>query len=351
MRLRYSHTNPGQITGWSVVAPPDKRARTPKAFAGRTLGSDCTWPALMAHINARGLSDGLGIIHGQEGQAMIDRARMAAAGWGAEFIDQVIANDQALIDAGPDADPALAYWMRDVFWQVAWTLEQSHGRHGVWTDAAYLYSAIATGGPPAPPTEIRAALDDLHAQYDLARAYLDSIEAHAAHRDEEAAAMAAAQHGRGPVGRLAGGATPRPQVPVLPRRRPVRRHRGRRRHRTDHRRHPHPHGRTSPRSRGTPGTGPATAHALGRRMPQALDYLDAATAAVDRGRQTTGGSPARRARRPRGREHPVARGSRTPARRGARHGRPRHRSASPAWTPPTDAAPPCRSHRSRTTVP
>ncbi len=210
VRLRYSHTNPGQITGWSVVAPPDKRARTPKAFAGRTLGSDCTWPALIAHINARGLSDGLGIIHGQEGQAMIDRARMAAAGWGAQFIDQVIANDRALIDAGPDADPALAYWMRDVFWQVAWTLEQSHGQHGVWTDAAYLYSAIATGGPPPPPTEIRDALDDLHAQYDLARAHLDHIEAHATHREREAAAIAARSTA---VDRWADSLAARPHVP------------------------------------------------------------------------------------------------------------------------------------------
>ncbi len=188
VRLRYSQTNPGQVTGWSVVAPPDKRARTPKAFAGRALGSDCTWPALIGHINAR-MSDGLGIINGQEGQAMIDRARMAAAGWGAEFIDRVIANDRALIDAGPNADPALAYWMRDVFWQVAWALEQSRGKHGVWTDAAYLYSAIAVGGPPAPPTDVRSALEDLHARYDLARAYLDHIEAQAASQDEEAAAM------------------------------------------------------------------------------------------------------------------------------------------------------------------
>jgi hypothetical protein len=57
VRLRYSQTNPGEVTGWSVVAPPEKRARTPKAFAGRALGSDCTWPALIGHINAR-MSDG-----------------------------------------------------------------------------------------------------------------------------------------------------------------------------------------------------------------------------------------------------------------------------------------------------
>ena len=190
VRLRYSHTHPGQVTGWSVVAPPDKRARSPKAFAGRQLGPDCTWPALLAHIEARGLSDGLGIISGQEGQAMIDRARMAAAGWGAEFIDRVIANDQALISSGPNADPALAYWMRDVFWQVAWTLEQSRGLHGVWTDAAYLYSAIATGGPPAPPAEVQAALAELLAQYDLARSYLDQVEAAATRRAEQSTALA-----------------------------------------------------------------------------------------------------------------------------------------------------------------
>jgi hypothetical protein len=190
VRLRYSHTTPGQVTGWSVVAPPDKRARSPKAFAGRQLGADCTWPALLAHIEARGLSDGLGIISGQEGQAMIDRARMAAAGWGAEFIDRVIANNQALIASGPNADPALAYWMRDVFWQVAWTLEQSRGLHGVWTDAAYLYSAIATGGPPAPPAEVQAALAELLAQYDLARSYLDHVEATAARRAEQSTALA-----------------------------------------------------------------------------------------------------------------------------------------------------------------
>lgn len=190
VRLRHSHTNPDQVTGWSIVAPPDKRARSPKAFAGRQLGPDCTWPALLAHIDARGLSDGLGIISGEEGQAMIDRARMAGAGWGAEFIDRVIANDQALIASGPNADPALAYWMRDVFWQVAWALEQSHGQHGVWTDAAYLYSAIATGGPPAPPAEVRAALSELLAQYDLARSYLDQVEGSATRRAQESAGIA-----------------------------------------------------------------------------------------------------------------------------------------------------------------
>jgi hypothetical protein len=185
VRLRYSHTNPGQVTGWSVVAPPDKRARSPKAFAGRQLGPDCTWPALIAHINARGLSDGLGIISTEEGQAMIDRARMAAAGWGGELIDRVIATDQALIASGPHADPALAYWMRDVFWQVAWALEQSRGQHGVWTDAAYLYSAIATGGPPAPPIQVQAALAHLLTQYDLARSYLDQVEATATRRAQQ----------------------------------------------------------------------------------------------------------------------------------------------------------------------
>jgi hypothetical protein len=145
---------------------------------------------VIAHINARGLSDGLGIISGEEGQAMIDRARMAAAGWGAEFIDRVIANDQALIASGPNADPALAYWMRDVFWQVAWALEQSRGQHGVWTDAAYLYSAIATGGPTAPPIEAQAALTHLLTQYDLARSYLDQVEATATSRAEESTAVA-----------------------------------------------------------------------------------------------------------------------------------------------------------------
>ena len=84
------------------------------------------------------------------------------------------------------------------------------GQHGVWTDAAYLYSAIATGGPPAPPTEIRDALDDLHAQYDLARAHLDHIEAHATHRDREAAAIAARSTA---VDRWADSLAARPHVP------------------------------------------------------------------------------------------------------------------------------------------
>ncbi len=210
VRLRYSHTTPGQVTGWSVVAPPDKRARSPKAFAGRQLGPDCTWPALLAHIEARGLSDGLGIISGQEGQAMIDRARMAAAGWGAEFIDRVIATDKALIASGPNAEPALAYWMRDVFWQVAWALEQSHGRHGVWTDAAYLYSAIATGGPPAPPAGVQAALSELLAHYDVARSYLEQVEATAARRAEESTGIA----GRSvAVDRWADSLDARPHIP------------------------------------------------------------------------------------------------------------------------------------------
>ncbi|MGB7962850.1 MAG: hypothetical protein WCF12_07835 [Propionicimonas sp.] len=211
VRLRHSQNNPDQVTGWSVVAPPDRGARHPKAYAGRQLGSDCTWPALIAHIDAKAMSGGLRIVDEQEGQAMIDRAEMAAAGWGVEFIERVIAADHALIAAGPGADPALAYWLRDVFWQVAWTVERSQGRHGVWSDAAYLYSAIAaTGGVPAPPAEVRAALATLHAHYDTARRYLDQIGEDLTANDAEAGAMTA--HGDA-VDRWADSLSARPHIP------------------------------------------------------------------------------------------------------------------------------------------
>lgn len=192
VRLRYSPTSPGQVTGWSLVAPPTPGARRPKAFAGRALGADCTWPALIAHIDARAMSAGFGIIgQKEEDQAMIDRAQMITAGWGTEFIDRVIAADQTLASAGLDADPAVAYWLRDVFWQVAWALEQSHGQHGPWTDAAYLYSAIATGGPPAPPVEVHTALADLRDRIDLAHQYQAQVAADRAARDAYADALIA----------------------------------------------------------------------------------------------------------------------------------------------------------------
>ena len=190
--LRHSVTTPEQVTGWSITTPADRQTQRARSFTGRQLGTDCTWPALMAHLDTKGVSDRLRIVSGQEDEAMIDRAKMAAAGWGVEFIERVIAADQTLIDAGPDADPALAYWMRDVFWQVSWHLERSHGRHGVWTDAAYLYSAIAaTGGVPPPPDEVHAALDALYAQWDIADGYLDEITKRHDAREAEAAAMTA----------------------------------------------------------------------------------------------------------------------------------------------------------------
>ncbi len=211
VRLRYSQTNPNRITGWSIVAPAGRDARRPKAYAGRQLGTDCTWPALTAHITAKAMSDGLHIVDGQEGRAMIDRATMAAAGWGIEFIEQVIAADRQLITAGPNADPSLAYWLRDAFWQVAWTLERSRGWHGVWSDAAYLYSAIAaTGGIPAPPAEVRSALDDVRAQLDVAVGYLDQIDDQLAANRAEATAMTA--HGDA-VDRWAATLAVRPHVP------------------------------------------------------------------------------------------------------------------------------------------
>lgn len=86
---------------------------------------------------------------------MLSRDRMIAAGWGAPFIAEVIAKDLQL--ATRDGDQAeltaVAYWLRDAFWQIAWREEGRHGRHGVWTDAAYLYAAIAVDGPPPPPPQ------------------------------------------------------------------------------------------------------------------------------------------------------------------------------------------------------
>jgi hypothetical protein len=85
--------------------------------------------------------------------------------------------------------------MRDAFWQVAWTLEGQHGKHGVWSDAAYLYSAIAaTGGVPSPPDEVLAAIDDLYAQYEVASGYYEQLRRGSAARMAEVDALVA--HGQ-----------------------------------------------------------------------------------------------------------------------------------------------------------
>lgn len=186
VRLRHSTTEPGQVTGWSVVAPPLRDGGKGKAYRGSALGSDCTWPALSAHVGRLATARGTGVLGAGEGEAMIAREKLVAAGWAAELVDDVLVADRMLAAGVQDAS-ALAYWMRDAFWQLAWTVEGQYRQHGVFTDAAYIYAAIAAGGgPPAPPAEVVEAMQRLHAQYDQVRTRLLQLKAEGAARDAEA---------------------------------------------------------------------------------------------------------------------------------------------------------------------
>lgn len=173
VRLRYSKTNPGEVTGWSVTAPPDSRGGKPKSYRGSALGSDCTWPAIREHVGRLAQARGSGIVGETEGQALISRERMVAAGWGEEMIRRVIETDLGLGDGTQDT--AAAYWLRDAFWQLAWRLEGSRGKHGLFTDAAYAYSCVAAGGVPGVPAELTAAMAQLRGYYALVGARVEEL--------------------------------------------------------------------------------------------------------------------------------------------------------------------------------
>lgn len=173
VRLRYSKTNPGEVTGWSITAPPDNRGGKPKSYRGSALGSDCTWPAIREHVGRLAQARGSGIVGETEGQALISRERMVAAGWGEEMIRRVIETDLGLGDGTQDT--AAAYWLRDAFWQLAWRLEGSQGKHGLFTDAAYAYSCVAAGGVPSVPPELTAAMVQVRENYAQVRSRVDEL--------------------------------------------------------------------------------------------------------------------------------------------------------------------------------
>ena len=184
VRLRYSVRDPGQVTGWSVVAPADRPGGTPKSYRGATLGADCTWPSIRAHIDRLSQARGTGLVGQGQEEAMIGRERMIAAGWGLELIEQVTTTDRLLAEgAQPGTDAA--WWLRDVMWQTAWELEGRHKRHGVFTDAAYAYAAIAAGGVPPVPTEAVAAMTRLRQQYDQVLSRLGQIDREREARERE----------------------------------------------------------------------------------------------------------------------------------------------------------------------
>ncbi len=193
--LRESVREPGTVTGWSITAPSAGPRGKPKSYSGGALGRDCTWGALRQHVEVknRHLSPARGTVVAAEEDAMLSRERMAAAGWGPEFIARVIEADQALA-AG---DRSVAYWLRDAVWQVAWDLEGSKGKHGVWSDAAYLYSVAAEGGVPQPPQEMIDALAAVRVQIEdvwaRKQAFGSRIAAREAGRDQRDTEVAAAQ--------------------------------------------------------------------------------------------------------------------------------------------------------------
>ena len=180
----YSTVDPGRVTGWSVVAPPDRPGQSPKAYPGKRLGPDCTWPALVKHLAAKGPLAG-GRLAAGEGEAMLTTQAMAAAGWGPGFIDRVLAADAALADG--TADTAEGYWLRDAVWQAAWQLEGSRGGHGPWTDAAYLYAAAAAGGVPRPPAGVAESLAQVRTWIAAAEERRGELWAASRERDAQAA--------------------------------------------------------------------------------------------------------------------------------------------------------------------
>jgi hypothetical protein len=114
----------GAVLGWSVVGPgPSGR---PRAWRGRDLGADLSWPRIQAHLAAL---------------PRVDRTGFRDVGW------PLVASltDPA---AGPDLLPWQRYWLRDALWQIAATSEPD--RTGSWTDAADLYASVTVvRRPPA----------------------------------------------------------------------------------------------------------------------------------------------------------------------------------------------------------
>ena len=186
VRLRRSQRDPTQVTGWAIVAPAEHPQGRPKAYRGAQLGKDCSWQRVSEHVARLAEARGTGLV-GSEDEAMIGRERMVAAGWGAQMIEDVLTADRMLGEG--TADSSTAYWLRDAFWQVAWELEGQHRQHGVFTDAAYSYAAIATGGVPPVPTEVIEAMAGLRAQYDQVLARVDELRAAAGARRAESREM------------------------------------------------------------------------------------------------------------------------------------------------------------------
>ena len=187
VRLRYSTKNPGEVTGWSVVAPPERQGGRPKSYRGAALGADCAWPKVAAHIERLAEARGTGLVGEELEDAVISREKMVAAGWGVTMIDQVLDADRMLAEGV--GSPEQAYWLRDAFWQVAWELEGRLRMHGVFTDAAYAYAAVAVGGVPPVPAEAIEAMTALRTQYDQVLARLDQLDREGEVRDAEARAL------------------------------------------------------------------------------------------------------------------------------------------------------------------
>jgi hypothetical protein len=130
---------------------------------------------------------GTGLVGEELEDAVISREKMVAAGWGVTMIDQVLDADRMLAEGV--GSPEQAYWLRDAFWQVAWELEGRLRMHGVFTDAAYAYAAVAVGGVPPVPAEAIEAMTALRTQYDQVLARLDQLDRVGEVRDAEARAL------------------------------------------------------------------------------------------------------------------------------------------------------------------
>lgn len=171
VELRHSTQDPTQVTGWKIGVPPQGSGRGTRWYTAKTIGKELSWPRLDAKFAAlRQVIDTTGIVGNKEA-AMLSVERMTAAGWGAATIDKVLDADRRL--ARGEDNPALAYWLRDAFWQVAWEQEQCKG--GPWTTAAHLYASIGGGGVPIDPIWDKKALDLLTAQIDEHIAYMQRL--------------------------------------------------------------------------------------------------------------------------------------------------------------------------------
>jgi hypothetical protein len=106
----------GSVLGWSLVGPG--ASGRPRAWRGRDLGADLSWPRIQAHLAAL---------------PRIEHSGPRDVGWAlvASLADPA---------PGPDLLPWQRYWLRDALWQIA--AETEPDRTGPWTDAADLYSTV-----------------------------------------------------------------------------------------------------------------------------------------------------------------------------------------------------------------